>query len=181
MIGTIPVSYFYGWQKIWKLPRITLHAGTQAFDKCRKTNYPPYRYKDPTGMKSSHCIQLNMEYWRPHVYPDLTQTLELCTLFKITLLITPLIVLKYLRLIKEQKICQILWAWHVLPYCNYCTKSGHVYSCHITWQVAMYNVLLHFQTLQVYICLSYNHMPIRYNVLHTPILPAGVSKAAVYY
>jgi len=100
MTGTILVSYFCGWQQIWKLPRITLPAGTHTYDKCKKTSYPPYRYTEPTGMKSSHCIQLNVEYSRSHVYPDLTQTIELCTLFAIALLITPLIVPKYLRLTK---------------------------------------------------------------------------------
>jgi hypothetical protein len=102
-IGTIPVSYFSGWQQIWKLPRITLYAGTHALDKCKKTSYPPYRYKAPTSMKSSHCIQLNVEYSPSRVYPNLTQTLELCTLFTITLLITPLIVPNYLRLVKLAK------------------------------------------------------------------------------
>ena len=44
-----------------------------------------------------------MEYSRSCAYPDLTQILELCTLFTITLLITPLIAPKYLRLIKFVK------------------------------------------------------------------------------
>ena len=70
MIGTIPVSYFCGWQQIWKLPRITLHAGTHTYDKCKNTSYSPYRYKEPTSMKSSHYIQLNVKYSRSHVYPD---------------------------------------------------------------------------------------------------------------
>ena len=83
-------------------------------------------------MKSSHCIQLNVEYSQSHVYPDLTRTLELCTLFKIPLLITPLIVLKYLRLIKVAKDMPDSVGMTFLPYCNYCTKSGHVYSWHIT-------------------------------------------------
>jgi len=103
MIGTTTVSYFCGWQQIWKLPRITLHAGTHAYDKCKKTSYPPYRYKEQTCMKSSHCIQINVEYSWSHVYPDLTQILELCTLFTIALLITPLIVPEYLGLIKLVK------------------------------------------------------------------------------
>jgi hypothetical protein len=54
-------------------------------------------------MKSSHCVKINMEYSRSHVYPDLTQTLQLCTLFTITLLITSLIVPKYIRMIKLAK------------------------------------------------------------------------------
>jgi len=68
-----------------------------------KRQVTPYRYKEPTGMKSSHCTQLNVEYSLSHVYPDLTQILELCTLFTIALLITPLIVPKYLRLMKLVK------------------------------------------------------------------------------
>jgi len=40
MIGTIPVSYFCGWQKIKKLPRITLYAGTHTYEKCKKQVTP---------------------------------------------------------------------------------------------------------------------------------------------
>ena len=57
-------------------------------------------------------LQMNQHAWSPvtaynwtwNIHdPDLTQTLELCTLFTIAFLITPLIVPKYLRLMKLVK------------------------------------------------------------------------------
>ena len=108
------------------------------------------------------------------MYILITLTLELCTLFTIALLITTLIVPKYLRLTKLVKnmpdsVGMTLFSLlQLLNQVRPCLQLAH-YMTDV--------MLLHFQKLQVFLHLTH-HMPIRYNVLHAPMLPADVSEDA---
>lgn len=116
-----------------------------------------------------------MECSRPHVYPDLTQALQLGTLFTITLLITPLIVPKYLRLIKLVKDMpdSVGTFSSLLQLLNQVRPHFHLahYVTDITVErSATFSSYKH-------TCLTQN-MPIRYNVLHALMIPADVSEDA---